>query len=305
LDRWTEVELFIKTVELGSISKAAVALNMSSTAASRYLGDLERRLNVRLLERNTRRQYLTEIGEQFYQRSKESMTIMADAEAAVSVDNDALFGTLSISASVTFCVKQLGPIVAAFSALYPDLVIKLVAENYYSDLIADNIDVAVRTRQYEPHSNIVVRKLAESKVMLCATPEYLSTHGVPAHPNDLDAHRLLVYNHATSVADWTFRRADEVIAYRPKASIEANDGLTLRSTALSHTGILFQAYYGIYDDIANGDLVRVLPDWELPNLVCNVAYRNRRFVPGKVRRFISFMQAQFKQLCDEERWLAS
>jgi DNA-binding transcriptional LysR family regulator len=303
MDRWTEIEMFIKTVELGSITRASAEMNLSTTAGSRHLTELERRLSVRLLERNTRRQYLTEAGAQFFQRCKESVAIIKEAEAGASAGNDALSGTLNVSASVTFCVKHLGAVVAQFSQLYPELAIRVLADNHYSDLIADNIDVAVRTRQYEPDSNIIVRKLAESEVILAASPEYIARHGAPASPADLANHRLLVYSYAVSAAAWTFTRGDEKVEFKAKPKIEANDGLTLRSVALDHAGILFQAYYGIFDDVAAGRLVRVLPDWELPHLICNVAYRNREFVPAKVRKFIGFIQSSFKPVAEQGRWI--
>lgn len=303
MDRWTQIELFVRTVELGSLSKAALELNISSTSASRHLAELERRLDARLLERNTRRQYLTEIGEQFYQRSKESVSIMRDAESAIVANSNALQGTLNISASVTFCVRELGALVAEFSMLYPDVVIRIFAENKYSDLIADNIDVAIRTRQYEVDSNIVVRKLAESKVVLSASPEYIARHGQPEVPSDLARHRLLVYSYAASIAAWTFKRDGQTVEYKTHGAIESNDGLTLRAIALNHAGILFQSYYSCHDDIASGRLVHILPDWRLPNLVCNIAYRNRKFVPTKVRKFVNFLQSNFKRLATEDRWL--
>jgi len=304
VDRWTEIEMFIKTVELGSITRAAAEMNLSNTAGSRYLAELEQRLSVRLLERNTRRQYLTEAGEQFFRRCKESVAIMREAESSASAGNNALSGSLNVSGSVTFCIKHLSSMVAQFAELYPELTIRLFAENHYSDLIADNIDVAVRTRQYESDSNIIMRKMAESEVILAATPQYIARHGAPATPAELRDHKLLVYSYAATPADWTFSRGKERVVFKPAAAIESNDGLTLRSVALNHSGIMFQAYYGIFDDVASGQLVRLLPDWQLPHLICNVAYRNRRYVPAKVRKFISFMQTSFKPLVKSGRWIA-
>ena len=159
MDRWTEFELFVQTAELGSLSKAAEQLDMSNATASRCLASLEKRLAARLIERNTRRLALTEIGESFYRRCKSILAEMKEAEAMVNATTFDPSGTLRITASLSFCMKHITPLLPEFTRMYPNIDVQIVAANRYFDLIDNGIDVAIRTKEYESDSDITVRKL--------------------------------------------------------------------------------------------------------------------------------------------------
>lgn len=296
MDRWTEYELFVKVVELGSVTKAADALDLSSAAASRHLAALENRLGVRLIERSTRRLFVTEVGQAFYTQSKAALTAMQGATEAVSASKNHPAGVLRVTASLSLCLQHILPLVPRFKAQYPDVRLDIVAENRYHDIIDDNIDVALRTRDSEPDSSLVIRRLTDTRRLLAAAPDYLERCGHPEHPQALADHPLLLYTYASDPYELTFQRNDQTITVPVTPALESNDGYLLRSLALQGLGILAQPTYVIHDDIVAGRLVPVLCDWHLPRLEINLVYPSRRHLPAKTRVFIDFIVKHFQNL---------
>lgn len=302
MDRWTEIELFVQVAEMGSLSRAAEALKLSNAAASRHLAALEERLAARLVQRNTRRLFLTDVGEAYYRRCKPLLGELKDAESAVNEAGLKPTGVLRVTASLSFAMNHIAPLLPEFTARYPGLRVEIVAANRYHDLLENGIDVAVRTREDENDSAITVRRLAETKRVLAASPQYLQRAGTPLSPDDLAQHRLLIYNLANHPEQLRFTRdgAESVIAVQ--GLLEANDGQVLRAAALKHLGILVQPLYIVYDDVVAGRLVPVLGDWELPRLTINLAYPTRRHLPAKVRCFVDFLVEQFVLMEHEHKW---
>ncbi len=304
MDRRTEIELFVQIAELGSMSRAAEALKLSNAAASRHLAALETRLSARLVERNTRRLALTEVGEAFYRRCKPLLAEMLEAEAEVNEGVLQPTGLLRVTGSLSFCMIHVAPLLPEFNARYPDLRVEIVAANRYFDLIENGIDVAIRTREYEADSNIAVRRLAETGRLLVASPRYLQRFGTPRTLDDLSRHKLLLYTYANHPDQLRFTRDGQNTVLTVKSALEANDGQVLRAAALAHFGILVQPRYIVHDDIVAGRLVPVLSEWELPRLTINLAYQSRKHLPAKVRCFIDFLVEQFRAMDYERRWLS-
>jgi DNA-binding transcriptional LysR family regulator len=304
VDRWTEIELFVQVAELGSLSRAAESLGLSNAAASRHLASLEARLAARLVQRNTRRLFLTDVGEAFYRRCKPLLGELRDAESAV---NEAVLkptGLLRVTASLSFSMIVIAPLLPEFHARYPELKVEIVVSNRYTDLLESGIDVAIRNREFENDSAITVRRLAETKRVLAASPQYLQRHGTPRTPDELGQHRLLIYNLANQPHQLRFTRNGAVTTVPIDGLLEANDGQVIRAAALKHLGILIQPMYIIHEDVVAGRLVPLLQDWELPRLTINIAYPTRRHLPAKVRCFVDFLVEQFERLDYERRWTA-
>ncbi len=304
MDRWTEIELFVQVAELGSLTRAAESLSLSNAAASRHLAALEERLAARLVQRNTRRLFLTEVGEAYYRRCKPLLAELRDAESAV---NEAVLkptGLLRVTASLSCSMIVIAPLLPAFIERYPGLRVEIVVSNRYTDLLDSGIDVAIRNREFEDDSAITVRRLAETKRVLAASPQYLQRHGTPRTPDELAQHRLLIYNLANQPHQLRFARNGAVTTLTVQGLLEANDGQVIRAAALRHLGILMQPLYIIHDDIVGGRLVPVLQDWELSRLVMNIAYPTRRHLPAKVRCFVDFLVEQFADREFERRWTA-
>ncbi|MBW0168776.1 MAG: LysR family transcriptional regulator [Hydrogenophaga sp.] len=302
MDRWTEIELFVQVAETGSLSRAAELLDLSNASASRHLAALEERLGVRLVERNTRRLYLTDTGQEFFQRARTILADLRDAESTVNAAALNPTGVLRVTASLSFSMHHIAPLLRQYTERYPNVTVHVEAANRYLDIIDNNIDVAIRNREYEPDSNITIRRLAGTRRILVAAPAYLSKHGVPREIDDLHRHKLLIYTHANNPNELRFTRGDEQKTINVKGLLESNDGQILRAAALDGMGILVQPSYIVYDDMVAGRLVPMLDDWDLPRLTVNLAYPSRKHLSAKVRTFIDFMAAHFEKMDYERKW---
>jgi DNA-binding transcriptional LysR family regulator len=302
VDRRTELELFVQVAETGSLSRAAEALDLSNAAASRHLSALESRLGARLVERNTRRLYLTDTGQEFFGRAKSILSDLKEAESAANATSLNPSGMLRISTSLSFAMHHVAPLLREYTQRYPNITVHVEAANRYLDIIDNNIDVAIRTREVEPDSNITVRRLALTRRILAASPDYLAQHGQPKTLEALLDHKLLIYTHASNPDKLRFTRKDQTTTLSVKGLLESNDGQILRAAALDGMGILVQPAYILYEDILAGRLVPVLDDWDLPRLSINLAYPSRKHLSAKVRTFIDFIADHFDRRDYERKW---
>lgn len=305
MDRWTEIELFVQVAETGSLSRAAEALDLSNAAASRYLSALEDRLGARLVERNTRRLYLTDTGQEFYGRAKNILADLKDAEDMVNAAALNPTGVLRITASLSFAMHHVAPLLKEYTRRYPNVTVHVEAANRYFDIIDNNIDVAIRTREFEPDSNVTIRRLGETRRILAAAPRYFAQHGFPKTLDELQHHKLLIYTYANNPNELRFTHlADDATqrSVQVRGLLESNDGQILRAAALDGMGILVQPTYILYEDIVAGRLVPVLDDWDLPRLTINLAYPSRKHLSAKVRTFIDFMAEHFTKMEYERKW---
>jgi len=303
-DRLFQIEFFVQVAELGSLTKAAEKLEMSNAAASRTLLALEERLGARLVERTTRRLWLTEVGQIFYRRCSAMLSEIAEAEAEVNEATLQPTGTLHVTSSVSFSMLHIAPSLPEFQRRYPLLKVQITAANRYFDFIEAGIDVAIRTREYESDSNITVRKLSRTWRVMAASPGYLAANGVPKHPDDLKSHRMLIYNLAKDPTVLHLSRGDERRDVEISSAVDSNEGQVIVSTGLAGLGILIQPLYIIHDEIVAGRLVPVLLDWELPPLTINIAYQSRRHLPAKIRVFTDYLVERFEKLDLERKWAA-
>jgi len=305
MDRWTQIELFVRVAELGSLSRAAEALGLSNAAASRYLSALEQRLGTRLVERTTRRLWLTEAGIAYRRHCTAVLSEMAEAEAEANAATLKPGGVLRVTASVSFAMLHIAPALPEFNGRYPDLAVRIVAANRYPDFIEAGIDVAVRTREHEGDSGITVRRLAETPRVLAASPGYFAARGKPREPEDLQQHRLLIYSLANDPYVLHFERGAQTRSIGLSSVLDANEGQVVRAAALAGLGILIQPLYIVHDDIVAGRLVPVLTDWALPRLAINLAFQSRRHQPAKIRVFTDFLIERFEALGLERKWAAA
>jgi DNA-binding transcriptional LysR family regulator len=256
------------------------------------------------VQRNTRRLFLTDVGDAFYRRCKPLLGELRDAENAVNETAVKPTGLLRVQASLSFSMIVVAPLLSEFNERYPDLRVEIVVSNRYTDLLESGIDVAIRNREYENDSAITVRRLAETKRVLAASPQYLQRQGTPRAPEDLARHRLLIYNLANHPHELRFTRAGVETSLPVQGVLEANDGQIVRAAALKHLGILMQPMYIIHEDVIAGRLVPILQEWELQRLTINIAYPTRRHLPAKVRCFVDFLVDKFAANDFERRWTA-
>ncbi|MGU7774619.1 LysR family transcriptional regulator [Burkholderia sp. MR1-5-21] len=302
MDRYTQIEFFLLTAELGSLSKAAERLGMSNAAASRMLSMLEDRLGARLIERTTRRLWLTDAGREYQTRCASIMEEIKEADIAVSGMAVRPTGVLRVTSSVSFAVLHIAPWLPEFNRRYPDLSVQLTAENRYQNFIEEGFDCAIRTREHERDSSITVRRLARTRRVLAASPAYLAEHGKPATPDDLERHKMLIYSHAADPHVLHLKRGRERRSIAVDAVLESNEGQVICAAGRAGVGILVQPLYIVFDDIEAGRLIPVLLDWELPPLTINLAYQSRRNQPVKIRVFAEALSEHVARLETGNRW---
>jgi len=302
MDRFTQMEFFVLTADLGSLTRAAERLDLSNAAASRMLSALEDRLGVRLLERTTRRLWLTDAGREYHRRCSALIAEAADADAAAGELSARPRGVLRITCSVSFALLHIAPWLPRFCERNPELRVQIEAANRYPNFIEAGIDVAVRTREHESDSGIMVQKLAETRRVFAASPAYLARRGWPGTPEALASHDLLVYALAADPYLLHLRKGEELREVRVAPVFESNEGQVICAAARAGMGILVQPLYIVRDDIVAGRLVPVLEDWQLPPLTVNLAYQSRRHQPAKIRVFADALREHMKSSDLQVSW---
>lgn len=292
MDRTLEMSVFTSVVEAGSFVGAVESLRMSKAAVSRYVDSLEQRLGVRLLQRTTRRLSLTDEGRMFYQRSKELLAALDDAEAEVASRNQDPSGVIRINVPLTFGVDHLAPLWCRFMDAHPLVDLDITLNDRVVDLVDEGYDLAVRISMM-PDSTLVSRKLASTRMVLCATPAYLAQHGTPTHPKELAKHRVLSYTNWSGRDEWHFNGPEGAVSVRTRARVYSNNGDTCRAIALSNGGITLQPSFMLDQDIRAGTLVELMPSYRSVELGVYAVYPTRKQLSLKVRRLIDFLVEAF------------
>lgn len=300
LDRFRSMEVFVAAVDAGSFAAAAQRLDMTPQMVARYVQTLEARLQATLLQRTTRRQHLTELGEAYYQRC---VQLLQDAAAADALAQEALqapSGQLRISAPYQWGSLTLADFAAGFMQRYPQVQIDLRLSDQVVDLLGDGLELAFRTgaTQLGESSSLISRPLQPFQMVACAAPAYLARVAAPQHPADLAQHPCIgfVFWNRQLFNEWTFTQADTTAAVRVHCPFQANSGYAQLRAALQGTGIFLAATDLVQPELDAGRLVRVLPDWQGPSRPMHLIYAADRQRTAKVRRFVDEALQAFGQL---------
>jgi DNA-binding transcriptional LysR family regulator len=289
MDRFLEMKTFVAVVDAGSFIGAADPLDMSKAAVSRHVSDLEHRLGVRLLQRTTRRLSLTDEGQAFYARSKEALALVDEAETEIRSRSTEASGVVRINAPHTFGVLHLAPLWGAFMDANPRVSLEVTLSDRVVDLVDEGFDLAIRIATL-PNSTLVSRKLASTRVVLCASPDYLARIGTPAHPADLAQHQVIAYSYWAGRDEWAFTGPDgAAITVRTRARLYANNGDTCLAAALSGQGIILQPSFLVADEVRAGRLVELMPAYRSIELGIYAVYPTRKQLALKVRRLIDYL----------------
>ena len=293
MDKFQEMTSFVAVVDAGSFVGAADAIGMSKAAVSRHVAELEQRLGARLLHRTTRRLSLTDDGQLFYARAKEMLAAVDEAESEISSRSGEPSGRLRINAPLSFGVLHLAPLWPRFAQLYPKVSLDIELSDRVVDLVEEGYDLAIRITNL-PNSQLVSRQLATTRMIACASPQYLAQHGTPAHPDELAQHEVISYSYFAARDEWTFTAPHETpVVVHTHARIHANNGDTCRAVALEHQGIILQPDFIVADDLRRGDLVELLPTWRTMTLGIHAVYPSRKHLPIKTRRLVDFLVEGF------------
>ena len=295
MDRFSAIQVFAQVVESGSFAKAAARLGLSTSATSRHVAELEAHLQTRLLNRTTRRVSLTESGRAFYERAVQLIADLEEAEQEAARAAVVPRGTIRLTTSVNFGVRHLAPAIADFLAQHAEVRFDISLSDRVVDLVEEGFDLAVRVGA-AGSENLVARKLGETRLVPCASPQYLSAHPAPQEPEDLAGHNCFTYEYVTPRNVWRFRDASGAErAVRVAGTLHSNNGDLLAEVAARGAGIVFEPAFIVGPDVRAGRLVPLLQEYTPPPVPIYAVYPSRKHLSAKVRRFVEFLIARFAQ----------
>ena len=296
MDRITSMTAFTTVVASGSFAAAAQRLNMSPAMVTNHVRALEQHLGARLLNRTTRKLSLTEAGKSYLDQATAILAQLEAADSSVSDMQATPRGTLHVNAA-SVLAACLVPLFDAFGCAYPEITLELMTTDRMPDLVEDGIDVAIRFNP-APESNYIVRRLGSFRLIVCASFAYLATRGEPREPADLSGHNCLSYMYpgfTVATREWRLKGPQGEVTVPVSGNLHTNNIELLRTAALTGRGIVRSPIFRIQDDIGDGRLIRVLPEWHSGEFPIVALYPNREHLPAKVRLFIDFAVQHFAE----------
>lgn len=297
MDRIRRIELFVRAAEAGSFSRAASSLNLTPSAVSHGIADLEKSLGVSLFHRTTRQLKLTGEGDEIYQRGCEMLRQMAELESSARKTPERLTGTLRVGLPISLSSDIIMPQLQSFLRRHPHLRVELFNMMHPKDMHAEGVDVLIRIGE-PPVTNLVARKIAQIRHGVYASPDYLKVAGTPREPDDLPDFICMAIKVATMsrpLEEWTFERGRERKVIDVKPRVVAHDRQGIIAAALAGTGLM---RLGCFDPvfISSGRLQRVLPDWTCPpGFPIFAMYRKTASASPKGQAFLKFVEEAFAQ----------
>ncbi len=294
MDRFENMNAFIRIVEASSISGAADNLGVAKSAVSRRLKELEEHLGVELFHRTTRRMNLTDTGRAFYHQSVRILEDVLESELAASQAHGTLKGRLKIALPSSFGIMHLGPAINDFSKEHPEIEFDLDFNDREIDLMQEGFDLAIRIANL-PDSSLIARRLAPIQTVMCASPVYLEQKGTPQSPDELREHQCLVYSLLRDFEYWylTDNNGKE-ISTKIHPYLKASTGEFLKDAAVEGRGIILVPSFIAYKEIESGALVPVLKNYKPPQLDAYAIYPQTRHLSQRVRAFVDFLVKRFE-----------
>lgn len=287
------LRFFVSVVDTGSLSSAARAQQITLPSASRRLRQLEMALGVRLLQRTTRRQSLTEEGALLYQGAVQVLADLEQVEQVLLHKSETISGQLRVTTPISLGRRRIAPLLADFCVRHPELRLQIELTDTVLDLVDSGVDLAVRFGAMDD-SSYISRPLAPNHRVLCASPVYLRRYGAPRTPADLTRHQCLHIG-LQSQADWRF---DEVTV-RINAHMAADDGEVVHQWALAGHGIALKSIWDVAGDLKAGRLQQILPDCSIPAAPLHAVYPHRHHVAPRVRACIDYLAERLRSPDDD------
>ncbi|NJK35541.1 MAG: LysR family transcriptional regulator [Oscillatoriales cyanobacterium SM2_2_1] len=294
LDRIDCIHSFVRAVELGSFSAVAKEQDTTQPTISKQIAALEAYLDAQLFVRTTRKLQLTDAGKDFYEHSIRLLEIFAETESSVGKRQEPT-GLLRLSCSTWFGKWQVIPRIQRFHALYPHIEIDLCMADFYTNLVEENIDLAIRVGNFISHKSRSER-IGRTRLITVATPEYLSKFGIPKHPIDLSDHNCIVYTRQSTLNEWHFQENSQEIIVSVHGNLQVNDSSALKEIALAGVGIVTSPLLAFQEELKDHKIRIILEAFEPPPLPIQAVYLRSSFRPAKVNCFIDFLIQELKQL---------
>ncbi len=284
-----DIAIFVRVVELGSLTAAGRDMRMSVAVVSNRIARLEGRLGVRLLNRTTRRVEPTQEGQLFYEHSTAILNELEQAESAISERTDDPRGPIRVTAPAAFGRLHVAPYIPSFLARYPNIQLRLHLSDQFVDLVLDRLDLAIRIAELSD-SNAIARKLAPNRRFIVGAPGYLLRHGWPHEPTDLLKHNCLLLRFPGSRQfRWTLEAPEGPVTLRVSGNMDSNNGEVLRQWCLAGHGLALKCLWEVVEDLNAGRLQIVLPEYPPPGHAVYALYPQNRFLSSRVRVFIDYL----------------
>jgi DNA-binding transcriptional LysR family regulator len=291
MDKYQEMRVFTAVVDAGSFVAAGNALGMSKAAVSREVSGLEQRLGVRLMHRTTRKLSITPEGEVFLARCRDILASIEASEAEISTRSVTASGLLKLSVPVSFGIRHLAPLWSEFLDRHPQVTLDVQLADRVIDLVDEGFDLAVRIARLQD-SSLVSRRLASTRLVLCAAPSYLQRRGAPQHPSELTQHDVVGYSLMAMGDQWQFTGPQGPVSVKVRPRMWSNNGDTCIAAAIQGAGIQLQPTFLIEPHLANGQLVEILAQYRSVELGLYAVYPSRKFVLPKVRALVEFLSTK-------------
>ena len=298
MDLLKAMTVFVRVVETGSLTAAAVACDLSPTMVGNHLQALEAKLGTRLIHRTTRKQQISAFGQAYYERCIEILGLIDDSDR-LALDHLATpRGRLRVTAPVVFSNECLIPSIADYCERYPEVKLDIVATDALTDLIEDGFEAAIRIGKIDT-PELIARPLQPYRLVLCASRAYLKAHGVPKTPEELQDHQCLTYAypprsewHATR-PEWVLSGPGGQVSVPIDGRLKIDNSEALRRAVLQGLGIAMLPEMLVKDDIRSKRLVEVLPDHDAPSRALSLLYLPERQASPKLRSFVEFVVSRF------------
>ncbi len=281
------IPVFVAVVENDGFSAASRALGISKSAVSKRINQLENHLGVRLLHRTTRKLSLTEAGERYFEHAAQALTAAGQAEDAVTELQGEPQGKLKISSPMSFGRLHVAPLIPIFMKRYPKILIDLVMDDRNIDLVAEGFDLAIRSGDM-PASTLIARKLAPLRQVLCASPDYIDRYGKPVTPSELSERNCILFSYSGDANEWTLIKDGKSEAVLVSGSYRVNNSEAILVALREGIGIGRLPTFVAGPDLREGNLVRILESYRIPDHTFYAVFPERQYLPAKVRAFLDF-----------------
>ena len=292
MDKLLSIKAFVTVVDTGGFTSAAEILPISRSGVSKHLSELETSLGGRLLHRTTRRISLTQAGKAYYEKCKQILEAVDEAEALVTGISGTPKGLLRINAPMSFGNKWMGPVLASFRKKHPDVEIDITLTDRQIDIVEEGYDATIRiTRPRD--SSLVARKISPCQFIIAAAQQYLKLSGTPKTIEDLKHHNCLLYHYRPNRDLWAFQHHQKEVTVKVSGSLVTNNGDLICSAGIHGMGIAMLPTFILYKAIECGKLTPILKDYSIRQSSIYVVYPTNRLLSEKVRIFSEFMARHF------------
>lgn len=293
MDKLTSLNAFVAVAERGGFAAAARALGQTRSRVNRAVIALEDALAVQLFHRTTRNVSLTASGRAFYERCRGILADLAEAEREVSAEHGAPRGEIRVNAPMSFGIEHFGPALVEFMRRYPEIRVHLELSDRFVDTVAEGFDITVRIAEPRPTPSLIDHDIVAIRLVICASPGFIASHGEPRRAGDLARLPCLHYGNLASGAGWRLVGPEGPVEVAVNGILCSNNGEVLREAAVGGLGIAMLPTFMAGRDLQAGRLVPLLPDYRLPAPTLTLLYPPNRHLSSRIRMLVEFMHEYF------------